>query len=100
AGSSWSRPTRIGGETAQRSDLASRGGDLVVVWDENLGERSAVLLARSSDAGASWSRPLRLSSQAADASYPRVVATRWGYSVFWTEAEPAKPARLRIVTTK
>jgi hypothetical protein len=98
-GASWLARTRLGGEFAQRADLAARGGEVVAVWDEVVGPGGAVFLSRSKDGGAGWSRPVRLSSEGASAIYPRVVATQSNLLVVWTEAA-GKESRLRMVLTK
>jgi hypothetical protein len=96
-GANWTRGIRLGGQTAQRGDLAAPGSEVAAVWDESVENRAASFVARSHDGGQTWSEPLRLSPRSADASYPRVVSSRQHFVVFWTEAGPGEPARLRIV---
>jgi hypothetical protein len=98
-GASWIRDIRLGGESAQRADLAVRGHELIAVWDEFVGEHGAVLLSRSEDAGAEWTKPMRLSSETASAIYPRIVATPSSLLALWTEASGGE-SRLRIVLLK
>jgi hypothetical protein len=98
-GAKWNARARLGGEYAQRADLAARGDELAAVWDEPVGQNGAVFLARAKDAGAAWSKPVRLSAEGASAIYPRVVATRSNLLVVWTETAD-KETRLRMVLTK
>jgi hypothetical protein len=99
SGAKWDARARLGGEYAQRADLAARGDELAAVWDEPVGNSGAVFLARSKDAGAAWSKPVRLSAEGASAIYPRVVATQSNLLVVWTETAGSE-TRLRMVLTK
>jgi hypothetical protein len=96
----WTPPTRLGGEYAQRGDLAARGGELIAVWDEPVGRRGAVLMSRSRNEGRDWSEPVRLSSEAVGAVYPRIVAARENFVALWTETPDNAPSRLRMVLLK
>ncbi len=96
----WTKPVRLGGELAQRGDLAARGDEVVAVWDEPAAKTSAIFLARSRDGGASWSPPARLSADTAHAIYPRVVATHGHFVVFWTETPAQGASALRTVLVK
>jgi hypothetical protein len=96
----WTPGARVGGEYAQRGDLAGRGGELIAVWDEIVGQQSAVFYARSPNAGEAWSKPERLSSDELSAVYPRIVAARSNLLVLWTEAAAGGESRLRMVLLK
>jgi hypothetical protein len=98
-GTTWHAGTRLGGEFAQRADLAARGSELVAVWDEAVDQHGAVFLARSRNAGAEWTKPVRLSAAGGGASYPRVVATRGNLLVVWTETLDTD-SKLRMVILK
>ena len=98
-GAKWNPRARLGGEYAQRADLAARGGELAAVWDEAIGQGGAVFLSRSRDGGGAWSKPVKLSSDAASAVYPRIVATASGLLVVWTESA-GNESRLRMVLMK
>jgi hypothetical protein len=98
-GASWNARARLGGEFAQRADLAARGNELAAVWDETMGQGGAVFLSRSKDGGAAWSQPARLSAEGASAIYPRVVATQSNLLVVWTESA-GNETRLRMVLAK
>ncbi len=98
-GAHWNARARLGGEYAQRADLAARGGELAAVWDEAVGQTGAVFLSRSKDGGAAWSKPVKLSSEGASAIYPRVVATQANLLVVWTESV-GNESRLRMVLMK
>jgi hypothetical protein len=98
-GANWNPRARLGGEYAQRADLAARGGELAAVWDEVAGQSAAVFLSRSKDGGAAWSKPLRLSAEGASAIYPRIVATQANLLVVWTEST-GSDTKLRMVLLK
>jgi hypothetical protein len=98
-GATWVRGARLGGEYAQRADLAGRGDELVAVWDETVGRHAGAFLSRSKNAGGDWSPPMRLTSEAAGATYPRVVATKSNFLVVWTETAGAE-SRLRMLVLK
>jgi hypothetical protein len=98
-GSSWSPPVRLGGEYAQRADLAARGSEVIAVWDEAIGQSASIFVARSRNAGDEWTKPMRLSSEALNASYPRAVAAASNWLVLWTEAS-GNDSRLRMVMMK
>ena len=100
AGSTWISGVRLGGEYAQRADLAARGDELVAVWDESVGQHAAVFVARSRNSGKEWSNPLKLSSENANAIYPRVVAASSNILVLWTEASATESSKLRMVLLK
>lgn len=99
SGSTWTEGARLGGEYAQRADLAARGDELAAVWDETVGQHGAVFLSRSRDGGREWTRPMRLSADGASAIYPRVVATPANLLVVWTESA-ANESRLRMILMK
>jgi hypothetical protein len=85
-GATWSAPRRMGTAAAQHSDLALRAdGVLAGVWDED----GALYLASSTDDGKRWSAPRRLAAAGSEASHPRIVSTREGFLVVWTQAGKA-----------
>jgi hypothetical protein len=95
-GGTWNARARLGGEFAQRADLAARGAELAAVWDEAVGQGGAVFLSRSKDGGAAWSQPVRLSAESASATYPRIVTTSSNLLVVWTETT-GNETKLRMV---
>ncbi|MDB5904129.1 MAG: repeat domain protein [Betaproteobacteria bacterium] len=96
----WTAAARVGGEYAQRGDLAARGSELIAVWDEPVGPHGSVFMSRSRNEGAQWSQPVRLSSDGVNAVYPRIAATRENLLVLWTEAAADAPSKLRMVMLK
>jgi hypothetical protein len=85
-GRQWSVPMRLDHENAQHSDLAaSDPTHLMAVWDSVEAGTFAIVTAASADGGRSWSPPRRLHESAKPVSYPRIVATPFGYRVFWLE---------------
>ena len=98
-GANWTAHARLGGEYAQRADLAARGNELAAVWDETVGQTGAVFLARSRNAGTEWGKPMRLSTEGASATYPRIAATRSNLLIAWTETAGGE-TRLRMLLMK
>lgn len=92
-GRTWSPPHRVGSAEARRADLAAHEeGRILLAWDQLDGKHRSIYTMQSSDAGARWHKPQRLSKAEADASYPRVVPTRGGFLVLWTETTTTVPA--------
>jgi BNR repeat protein len=88
-GRAWTEPVRVGGEGAQRGDLAASGARLAVAWDEVTPDGRVVFASVSEDAGATWSVPERLTSGSANAAQPLLAATGPDrFFVAWTEAGP------------
>lgn len=83
-GSHWSEPLRIAGEEARESDIAALAdGTLGLAF---VADRTQPVQFRSSqDEGRTWSAPKALSASGVVADHPRVVATPFGFRVFWTE---------------
>jgi hypothetical protein len=100
AAAGWTPAGKLGGEYAQRGDLAARGGELIAVWDEPVGRQGSIFMSRSRDDGARWSQPVRLSADGVNAVYPRIAAARRNLLVLWTEAAPDGPSKLRMVLLK
>lgn len=85
-GQQWTVPIRLGHENAQHSDLAaSDATHLMAVWDSVEAGTFTIVTATSKDSGHSWSSPRRLHESAKPVSYPRIVATPFGYRTFWLE---------------
>lgn len=84
-GGRWSAPRRVGSAGASHPDLAINDGVLLATWHEWSGNGTAIHYALSHDHGENWSSPRRLSVVGAAATHPRVVSTRSGFRVFWTE---------------
>jgi hypothetical protein len=84
-GARWSEPLRIAGEEARESDIAARAdGALGLAFVP--GRAQPVQFRSSRDGGRTWSAPKALSAPGVTADHPRVVATPFGFRVFWTEA--------------
>ena len=85
-GRTWTPPAAVGEGKGQHSDLASRGKDLVIVYDmTDTADGFIVGMKHSSDEGATWSPFLRLSPGGVKADFPRVLAVGGGFVAFWTE---------------
>jgi hypothetical protein len=94
---------RLGDDTAAHGDLAlGKDGRLAAVWDMTDAEANdgtlAVYGATSTDDGAHWTAPKRLSTLKITASHPRVVATKSGFLVLWTEQSGQSEQRLATKT--
>lgn len=85
-GRHWSAPFRLGSDTAQHSDLAAADEThLMAVWDSLEAKHFSIMAAVSENGGRSWSAPRLLHSSITPVLYPRIVATPFGYRVFWME---------------
>lgn len=95
SGATWSKPTRLGDETARQLDMAGSGACLTAAWDEYRAatKRKVVVASSSCDGGATWSKPHILSNAGVDASYPLASATSGGTVVAWTERAGHDPVR-------
>jgi hypothetical protein len=82
-GGKWSAPLRIGPADASHPDLASDGTRLAATWLAG----GAAWAAISPD-GTDWNTPVRISGTTAQ--MPRVIATKRGFRVFWTETPEGK----------
>lgn len=87
-GRSWSVPHRVGSPQGRRADIAaSDQGAIAIAWDQLEGSGRVVYTMVSRDGGQRWLKPTRVSSERGDALYPRVMATRAGFLIAWTESE-------------
>lgn len=97
-GHAWGAPARLGDESATHGDIAARrDGVLAAVWDmvdPDANDGSLATYAATSADGAVWSTPVRLSAKGANATHPRVVATKQGFLTLWTEQGPDGVQRL------
>lgn len=85
----WSAPRRMGLTHASHPHLATDSmGTVAAVWDALENGLSSVWTCVSRNHGDTWSVPVRLSDPAQTAEYPRIVATRDGFRVFWTGGIP------------
>ncbi len=84
-GKHWSKPVRLGDDSATHGDIAaSEDGRVVAVWDMMTDQGMGVFMAELSAEARSWSKVLQLSS-GGRATHPRIVATAEGFLVLWTE---------------
>lgn len=91
-GSSWTAPLRIGESSAAHGDAAAMDpARIALVWDASDAQGAGVYAMDSGDNGQTWSQPRRLSAPGLTASHPRIVATPFGFRVFWTEARENGP---------
>ncbi len=84
-GRSWSKPQRLGSDSARRGDIAAGPKGVAMVWEESGDGETAIVIAKSSDSGKTWSQPARIGEASLSAAYPRIIATADGFRVFWTE---------------
>jgi len=89
-GAHWTPPLQIADGQSKESDIAVlESGPVSVVYATPTGQGEAVLLTQSGDDGKHWTGPVALSAADGVADHPRIVATKKGFRVFWTEKRPA-----------
>jgi hypothetical protein len=82
-GSTWSKPQPLRIGSASHPDIATdKTNSVIAAWDQP-GE--GISVSESGDGGVTWASPARVVNAAASASHPRVVITKRGVRVFWTE---------------
>ncbi len=82
-GQEWSRPKRLGGNDARHGDLALSGRSIASAWDTP-GAKGAAISAAVSGGDDPQFVPAKIASDTS-ANHPRVLPTRDGFRVFWTE---------------
>ncbi len=86
-GKSWSKPVRLGDDSAMHADIAaSDDGRVIAVWDMMTDQGMGVFMAEKANNGLDWSRAVRLSVTTERATHPRIVATPQGFLALWTES--------------
>ena len=91
SGNNWSSARQLGNESAIHSDIASHdNGRVVAVWDMMTEEGLAIFSADSADQGLSWSVPSQISMRKIRATHPKIVKTKSGFLVVWTENDGYK----------
>jgi BNR repeat-like domain len=96
AGTTWSRPRKLGTDDARNADLAvTESGELHAVWDESGPRTSAIQKSRSTDGGQTWTAPERIAA-GAELTYPRTAATRHGVAVFWLDGSPRRGSSIVV----
>lgn len=91
----WSEPRALGGSSATRPDLAAHpDGSLAIVWDEATDHGGQARASFSTDNGRTWSEPKTLSGTNSRATHPRLVATKNGFLVVWTEVTEHQGVKL------
>ncbi len=95
-GRSWS-VSRLLSSRGRFIDLASCGHALCAAWEESLDKSAQILAAYSLDDGRSWTTPHRMSDKNIWATHPRVVATRDGFLILWTEKNDSSQLCWNIV---
>jgi hypothetical protein len=83
-GRTWGRP-RLLDTTGRHCDVAATGSAVAAVWDGARDGAPEIRVALSPDSGDEWKAARRVGSPAASASHPRVLATKAGFLVVWTE---------------
>ncbi len=87
AGKNWSKPLPLGTESAIHADIAAHDdGRVVAVWDMMTENGLEVFMAESKDQGNNWSIFKQISTPNLRASHPRIVKTKKGFFVLWTES--------------
>lgn len=86
----WKQKTRLGGKSARNPDIAMSGKRVLAVWDEFEGERRMVKVRISPDTGAHWQSDDILTAANVSGSYPRVVSSPQGFTVFWSQTQKGR----------
>ncbi|HEY1170185.1 MAG TPA: sialidase family protein [Verrucomicrobiae bacterium] len=81
---SWSKPQRLGTNSARRGDVATGAKGIGIVWEENEDGDIALMFSTSKD-GKKWSKPERIREASTTAAYPRIIGTTDGFHILWTE---------------
>ncbi len=87
----WNAPVKLG-QNSMRSDIAiAADGRVAAVWDAMVEGKAGVFAAVSADGGKTWLPPQRLGDPAANATYPRLTATKTGFRAIWTQCVEGEP---------
>ncbi|MCD6048899.1 MAG: sialidase [Verrucomicrobia bacterium] len=89
-GRTWSKPQRLGTNSARRGDIATGPKGVAMVWEESGDGETAIFMAQSTAGGKKWSAPLRITEASSSAAYPRIIGTKDGFRIFWTEIESGR----------
>lgn len=85
-GGHWSQPQRIADGQSKESDIAVLAdGRVGVVYAGPTGKGEGIMFTETQDQGLHWTAPVLLSAAEGLADHPRIVSTRKGFRVFWTE---------------
>lgn len=90
-GRSWSDPVPLSGESQSvfAQTLVRNGDRMLLVWEDNQGDKDRIYAVRSTDAGLTWTSPVRVDHLAAGspaASAPTAVLTPDGEAlVAWQD---------------
>ncbi len=93
SGRSWASP-KILGETALNGDIAAHGENVAATWNLMGTQGLSVYAATSNDSGLTWSQPKLLAEETRVTIHPKIVATKNGFLVLWTETPPGKTSQL------
>lgn len=85
-GRTWSAPRALAGTRGRFVDLAASGEALCATWEESSAKSTQILAASSRDGGRSWDTPRKMSQDGIWATHPRVVGTKDGFLILWTES--------------
>ncbi|WP_228720048.1 sialidase family protein [Methylococcus geothermalis] len=89
AGRNWSAPRKVGDGHSRDGDIAALDrGTLAIAFTRDTPAGTSVQLTQSGDEGGHWTDPAPLTGEAAKAQHPRILATPFGFRVFWTETRP------------
>lgn len=96
-GRSWGEPYRLADGHGREPDIAALpDGTLGIVYSAPGANGGEIRLLSSVDGGRHWSEASRLSNAGHDADHPRILQTRTGFRVFWTERDGGGPRMLVV----
>lgn len=93
-GKKWSDPQKIGGIATQGDIAILDQQNIATIWSELGKEGASIFYASSKDSGKSWQAPTQLSKSGRIVTHPKIVATKKGFLVLWTEQSDDSPSRL------
>lgn len=93
-GKSWSAPQKIGGISTQGDIAVLDQHNVAAVWSELGKEGASIFFSRSTNSGKSWQAPKQLSKLGRIVTHPKLVASKKGFLVMWTEQSDKLPSRL------
>ncbi|NOT11800.1 MAG: exo-alpha-sialidase [Methylococcaceae bacterium] len=92
-GRSWGVPLRLGMNPVH-GDIAAASNRVVAVWDEMESDGASIFSAQSNDGGLSWFPVERISQAGIMSTHPKVLSTRFGFLMIWTEKQSKQLSQL------
>ena len=88
-GRKWDAPEKLGDNSSTHGDIViDRTGEIYAVWDmidPEINDGSMGIYLSHSNKKSDWSNIKRISRQGYSASHPKIISTKTGQLVIWTE---------------